>query len=295
MAIDETGRFSGSVSGGCIEGAVVAAARDGLETGRPVLLAFGVTNDMAWEVGLACGGRVEVFVAPIDAESGALLRTVQARRSEKVPCAVVTDLASGEAAAVDVDSVTGPLSLNAAQVAAVRQRIDADRSGRTEDGLFVRVHAPPARLIVVGAVHIARALVPMAALAGFQVAVIEPREAFVRSSAMDAAVVAAWPDEGVAALRPDARTAVVTLTHDPKLDDPALATALRSRAFYIGALGSRKTHAARLARLKAAGFADEDLARIHGPIGLAINALTPAEIAVSIMAQVVQSLRTGGA
>jgi len=296
MVIDNTGHFSGSVSGGCIEGAVVHAALECLKTGKPALLKFGVSNEMAWDVGLACGGRIEVFVAPANAPKVELLQTLRRWRAEASTCALVTHLTSGDDALIDLHRQEGALVLSAPQMMEVRRRIAADQSGRIEGGLFVRVYAPPIRLVVVGAVHIAQMLAPMAALAGFDVTVIDPREAFVQSGALTGADVrVAWPDEGMAAVRPDARTAVVTLTHDPKLDDPALTAALGSPAFYIGALGSRKTHASRLARLKAAGFNEADLARIHGPVGLDINALTPAEIAVSIIAQVVAVLRAEAA
>jgi xanthine dehydrogenase accessory factor len=178
----------------------------------------------------------------------------------------------------------------------VRMHIAADRSGKMEGDLFVRVYAPPLRLIIVGAVHIGKALAPMATLAGFDVTVIDPREGFARSEQMaGVTAMVAWPDEAMSGLEPDSRTAIVTLTHDPKLDDPALSTALRSSAFYIGALGSRKTHAGRIARLRDQGFADADLARIHGPVGLDINALSPAEIAVSIVAQMIAVLRAEAA
>lgn len=225
-----------------------------------------------------------------------LLHTLQARRAQKRACAVVTRLASGASALVDETSVTGALPLSVQELENVRLRIAADQSGVMEGDLFVRVYAPPLRMIIVGAVHIAKALAPMAALSGFEVVVVDPREAFARSEQM-AGVTAriAWPDEALAELKPDVRTAVVTLTHDPKLDDPALIAALRSQAFYIGALGSRKTHAKRIARLKEAGFSDMDVDRIHGPVGLDINALTPAEIAVSIVAQIIDVLRAEAA
>ncbi len=173
-----------------------------------------------------------------------------------------------------------------------REALGRDRSGRIEDGgaaLFVQVFNPPARLIVVGAVHIAQPLVPMAALAGDAVTVVDPRGAFATDRRFPGvSLTDDWPDQALAALAPDRRTAVVTLTHDPKLDDPALMAALRSEAFYIGALGSRRTHAARLERLREAGFDDTELARIHGPVGLSIGARSPAEIAVSILAQITE-------
>jgi xanthine dehydrogenase accessory factor len=157
---------------------------------------------------------------------------------------------------------------------------------------FLNPFNPPLRLVVVGAVHIAQPLTRMAALAGYDVTVIDPRTSFASENRFpDIDLRHDWPDEAMAALAPDSRTAVVTLTHDPKLDDPALQAALKSPAFYIGALGSKKTHAARVARLKEAGFEDIDIARIHGPVGLSIGAKSPAEIAISIMAEITGSLR----
>lgn len=221
-----------------------------------------------------------------------LLRKLQAFRTEKRPCALVTRLSTGAAVLIDGASGSGDLFLTDEQFVSVRARIRAGQSGMIDDSLFARVYAPPLRMIIIGAVHVAAALAPIAVLTGLDVSVVDPREAFARSEQMAGLTpVAAWPDEALAQLRPDSRTAVVTLTHDPKLDDPALAGALRSSAFYIGALGSHKTHAKRVERLKEAGFTDADIARIHGPVGLDINALTPAEIAVSIMAQVIEVLR----
>ena len=157
---------------------------------------------------------------------------------------------------------------------------------------FLNPFNPPLRLLVVGAVHIAQPLARMAALAGYDVTVIDPRTSFASENRFpDIDLRHDWPDEALAALAPDTRTAIVTLTHDPKLDDPALQAALKSPAFYIGALGSKKTHAARVARLKEAAFEDVDIARIHGPVGLAIGAKSPAEIAISIMAEITGSLR----
>jgi xanthine dehydrogenase accessory factor len=171
----------------------------------------------------------------------------------------------------------------------------SDESGILEAGggkLFAQVHNPPPRLLLVGAVHISQAMAPMAAMAGYGVSVIDPRRAFATDERFPGIDMRGdWPDEAMAALKPDRRTAVVTLTHDPKLDDPALQAALRSPAFYIGALGSKKTHAARLQRLAAAGFTPADLARIHGPVGLAIGALSPAEIAISVLAQITAARR----
>ncbi|MBI1773832.1 MAG: XdhC family protein [Proteobacteria bacterium] len=222
-----------------------------------------------------------------------ILDRLLAARSAKQPVALATELATGAQALVSPKEMVGALSLPDAARAAVLKALQADRSGTIEAvgrGIFVQSFNPPPRLIVVGAVHIAQPLAPMASLAGYGVTVVDPRRAFASDQRFpDVELSAEWPDEALARLKPDARTAVVTLTHDPKLDDPALAAALRSAAFYIGALGSKKTHAARLARLSAEGFGDNELARIHGPVGLAIGAVSPAEIAVSIMAEVTEA------
>jgi xanthine dehydrogenase accessory factor len=226
----------------------------------------------------------------------AFLEDIAGCQQRKRACATVTDTVSGLQALVGAGASQDELVLTEAQIEEVRRRIAADRSGMMDGGLFVRVYSPAPRMVIVGAVHIAQALAPMAKLAGFDVAVIDPREAFVRAGELaNIHAIIQWPDDGMRIVAPDARTAVVTLTHDPKLDDPALAAALRSEAFYIGALGSRKTHAKRLERLAAMGFTAAETARIHGPVGLDINALTPAEIAVSIMAQVIEKLRAEAA
>lgn len=178
---------------------------------------------------------------------------------------------------------------------AVQEALRRDRgmSIDTEDGvLFVQPFNPPLRLIVVGAVHIAQALVPMASLCGFEIIVVDPRRSFANDRRFpDVTVSLEWPDDALSDLKPDSRTAVVTLTHDPKLDDPALDVALRSDAFYIASLGSRRTHAARLERLKSLGHDGTSLDRIHGPAGLHLGAVSPAEIAVSVLAQMTKVLR----
>lgn len=180
-------------------------------------------------------------------------------------------------------------------IKAVSQVLASDRGAVVQgpDGdWFLNPFNPPLRLILVGAVHIAQPLALIGSLAGYDVTVIDPRTSFASAERFpDVALVTDWPDEAMAALAPDARTAIVTLTHDPKLDDPALHAALRSPAFYIGSLGSKKTHAARAARLAEAGFAEDDIARIHGPVGLSIGAKSPAEIAISIMAEITETLR----
>jgi xanthine dehydrogenase accessory factor len=227
----------------------------------------------------------------------AILAKLQAARAAKTPVALATNLRSGQQRLIFADGSEGELCLDMDMIVAAGEALKRDEHIRftTPSGeVFVQVCNPPPRLIIVGAVHIAEPLARMGELAGYGVTVIDPRRGFAESQKFEGFAVAGdWPDEAMAALKPDARTAVVTLTHDPKLDDPALAAALRSPAFYIGALGSRKTHAARIGRLKEMGLGDADLVRIHGPVGLDIGALSPAEIAVSIVAQITQ-VRRGG-
>lgn len=203
---------------------------------------------------------------------------------------LATRLDTGEQRLISTNNATAGEIDQSARAAAQRDQ----SSTVIIDGVawFFNVFNSPPTLYIVGAVHIAQPLSQIAALSGFTVTVIDPRTAFATNERFpNLHLITAWPDEALAELPLDRRTAVVTLTHDPKLDDPALVAALRSNAFYVGALGSKKTHAARLARLKAAGFDDAAVARIHGPVGLDIGAISPAEIAVSIMAQIVERLR----
>ncbi|MDA8247560.1 MAG: XdhC family protein [Rhodospirillales bacterium] len=214
-----------------------------------------------------------------------LLQALTEARAEKRPVVVATHLPDG--AQLLLPAAAAPPDL----AAAAAQALEDDASGTVKlaDGeWFLNVYNPPLRLIVVGAVHIAQALVPLAAQLGFAVTVVDPRRAFATGERFPNVTVSTdWPDEAMDALAPDVRTAVVTLTHDPKLDDPALERALRSPAFYIGALGSRRTHASRLARLRALGHDEAALARIRGPVGLPIEAVTAPEIALSIVAELI--------
>ena len=215
----------------------------------------------------------------------ALLRRLLSARAAGTPVAIATALPGGTQLLLPGDDAPPPLTDAASRV------IASDRSATvTVDGetWFIQAHNPPLRLVIVGAVHIAQALAPMAVQLGYGVTVIDPRGAFASAERFPGVALSTeWPDEAMDALGPDSRTAVVTLTHDPKLDDPALDRALRSGAFYVGALGSRKTHAARLDRLRALGHDDGALARIHGPVGLNLGAVTAAEIALSALAQIV--------
>ncbi|MBL8486657.1 MAG: XdhC family protein [Rhodocyclaceae bacterium] len=218
-----------------------------------------------------------------------------AHRAAGRSCALVTRLADGAQALVAPDGASGELAPTAEQLAEIAGLLAAGTSAplASDAGLFVRSYVAAPRLLVVGAVHIAQFLAAMARMAGYEVTVIDPRRAFASADRFPGVTLTdEWPDEALARLAPDARTAVVTLAHDPKLDDPALAAALRSPAFYVGALGSRRTHARRIERLAAEGLADL-LGRIHAPVGLDLGGRSPAEIAVSVLAQVIQVRHRG--
>ena len=280
MVVSGEGRMEGSVSGGCVEGAVVVEALEALEAGETRLLEYGVSDGDAFAVGLACGGTIRVLVEPVGPGGMPpdMLRALVEKRAARVPVAYEVALDGSARRLVEDGHET---------------RFRSDRSGVSEDGQqFVAIHNPPLRLAIIGAVHIAQALVPMARIAGFDAVVVDPREAFGSQARFpEATVINDWPDAALAGVGVDARTALVLLTHDPKLDDPALHVGLRSKAFYIGALGSKRTHAARVARLGEAGFAEAEIARIHGPVGLDIGAASPPEIAVSILAEMIAALR----
>ena len=218
-----------------------------------------------------------------------ILAALEQAKREKRPVVLATALPGGEQFLLPDPAVSAELN------AAAAVKLAADQSGTVKIGnqdWFLHSHNPPLRLIVIGAVHIAQALVPFAAACGFAVTVIDPRRSFASDERFPNVTVSTeWPDEALDALKPDARTAVVTLTHDPKLDDPALDRALKSPAFYIGSLGSRRTHGRRLDRLRELGHSDAAMQRIRGPVGLNIEAVTAQEIALSVMAEVVAARR----
>ncbi|MFD1509340.1 XdhC family protein [Lacimonas salitolerans] len=281
LVVSGQGDIQGSVSGGCVEGAVIVEALDALEDGKHRMLEFGVSDGDAFAVGLACGGTIRVLVEPVGAVMPEqVLADLVAAREARQPVALVADLKGGGR------SLTGQ---------GHEDRFRMDRSGFDEDErVFVTIHNPPLRLLIVGAVHIAQALVQIARVAGYDPVLIDPRDTFGAQERFPGeTIVNDWPDEGVRAFGLDTRTALVLLTHDPKLDDPALHAALASDVFYIGALGSTRTHAARVTRLTEAGFTEAQIARIHGPVGLDIGAANPAEIALSIMAEITRVLRRG--
>ena len=219
-----------------------------------------------------------------------ILSALNTERANRRAVVVVTDVASGEQRLVKSAEVANdPLK------DLIEKHLRSGKSGmeETPEGkVFITVHVPPAKLVITGAVHISQALAPIAKLLGYDVTIVDPRTAFASQERFpDVTVIAQWPDEALPALNVDKYTAFVALTHDPKIDDPALLHALSKDCFYIGALGSRKTHGRRLERLKAQGIGDNELARIHAPIGLDIGAISPPEIAVSIMGQITARLR----
>ena len=280
LVILDDGTFQGSVSGGCVEGAVVAEALEVLETGEPRILEYGVSDEEVFAVGLACGGEIKILVEPIGIGQGPSLELLQSMvelQANRMPIGLETNLQTWQRKLIcPTDSP---------------ERFAKDNSGVDGD-IFLIIQNPALRLIVIGAVHIAQALLPMARGAGYITYLIDPRESFGSIARFpDQAIVNEWPDTAVEQLGLDSRTALVTLTHDPKLDTPALTQALCSSAFYIGALGSARTHDKRRAQLTNLGFKDTEIDRIHGPVGSNIGAATPYEIAISIMAQITQVLR----
>ncbi len=290
LVVADDGEFRGSVSGGCIEGAVVKEAQGVLRAGAPKLLHFGVTNEMAWEVGLACGGKVDVWVERADP---AVIDELQRARAVKEPVVLATWLDGGEQKIVRGSGAgADPTLTDAARRALVRDEAEVVETAR--GSVFIQPQNPALRLIVVGAVHIAQPLARLASVAGFDVTIVDPRTAFASTERFpDVKVIAEWPDTALPPLGVDRYTAFVALTHDPKIDDPALTHALARDCFYIGALGSKKTHARRVERLKAQGIRDDAIARIHSPIGLDISAVSPPEIAVAIMGEITARLRAG--
>jgi xanthine dehydrogenase accessory factor len=295
MAVCDTGAFVGSVSGGCVEAAVVDEALGAMGDRTARVVEYGISDEEAWSVGLACGGRVSISVVPIGDGTLAdeVLSDVIEARERQSPVVLTTALASG--ASEVLRPLNGDAGADSTLAEAARAALVADRATLVESGdgdVFLRPHNRPVRVIIVGAAHVSQSLVPLVKTAGFEPVVVDPRSAFATEERFPGVrLLRSWPADALGELGLDHRTAVVTVTHDPKLDDPALLSALDSDVFYVGALGSRRTHAARLARLKEEGASEDALERIRAPIGLDIGARTTEEIAVSIIAEIVQALR----
>jgi xanthine dehydrogenase accessory factor len=298
MAFTPDGKITGSVSGGCVEGAVFEAGIEVLKTNRPQLLHFGVADETAWEVGLACGGSIDVFVKPLDIEFFKVLLSVLVSEQPAVALTVVRgsrELVGREILVREDGHVTGTLTdaLDPKALDLARETLGQGVSRRAmlneEIEVFMEAILPPPTIIVVGGVHITIALMALAKTLGYRTVVVDPRRAFGNEERFPNVdqLIQAWPQDAFQQVPLTRSTAVAMLTHDPKLDDPALQIALPSRAFYVGALGSKTTQAKRRQRLLTQGLTEAQLNRLHGPIGLDIGAGTPEEIAISIMAEIV--------
>lgn len=304
MAMTTEGLITGSVSGGCVEGAVFETGVEVLVTRVPQLLSFGVADETAWDVGLACGGSIEVFVEPLDPLTYSFVRELL-DENESFATVTVTggpeSLIGKKLVVQRGGRVFGQISEEVDGIAAVAGRANlatGESARQTVDildydvkplELFIEVLQPAPTLVTIGGVHIAIALTSIAQNLGYQTIVIDPRRAFGNKERFPQVdrLIQSWPQEAFDEYQITSSTAIASLTHDPKIDDPALRIALASPAFYVGALGSKSTHARRRARLLASGISEERLDFIHGPIGLDIGARSPEEIALSIMAEIV--------
>lgn len=298
MAVTADGRFCGSVSGGCVEGAVIEASQQILAGGQARLLRYGVADETAWDVGLACGGSIEIFVQPLDTAVFHFLHAAIQNETAATAMTIIqgTPAQTGRTMAFDeagrqVGTLGSPALDAQAREAAANIRQPAKLPLADDVVLFVDPIRPSPRLVMVGGVHIAQALAPIAQTVGFHTTLIDPRRSFAsqeRFAHVDR-LIQAWPEKAFKEVVVTTETAVALLTHDPKIDDPALKVVLNSPAFYIGALGSRSTHAKRKERLREMGFSETAVARIHAPIGLDIGATTPEQIALAVMAEIVQA------
>ena len=272
MAIDSNGEIIGSVSGGCIEGAVITEGINSINDGKTRVKDYGISNNMAWEVGLACGGELKVLIQPLDIQ-------------DKIVFSIVNSIKNREAVKLRIDCSNG---LRIIDNTLTNQTSLYDK----EKNEFIHVIDPKPRLFVVGAVHIAQALISLAAITDFEIILIDPREHFATEKRFpNCKILTEWPDIALSRFNIDKSTHLVTLTHDPKIDDPALIYSLKKNIGYIGSLGSKKTHQKRCERLTSLGFSDNDINKIHAPIGLDIKGKTPAEIAVSIIAEIISFRR----
>lgn len=287
MGIREDGFVVGSVSGGCVEGAVIEAALQALHDGQSRELTFsGITDETAWEVGLSCGGSIQVWIdpLPVEREPCQWAEIVENIRSDR-PFVILTEL-EPYSRTLWQPGLPAPHAVQEAYRDRASREVELE--GRR---LFLQVLPSRERLLIVGAVHIAMPLIKFAKELGFETVVIDPRGSFAQPERFETVpdrLIAAWPEQALSAMKLTVETYAVVLTHDPKIDDAALTILLKSPVAYIGALGSRTTQAKRRTELAALGFSEEDLARIHGPVGLAISARSPQEIALSIMAEIVQ-------
>ncbi len=298
MAITEAGEITGSVSGGCVESAVIDRAMQVLKTGQPERLHFGVGDDQAWDVGLSCGGEIDVFIRQFNQNSLKIWKTALSKTKSVFVALVLTGNESCRGADLIIDNtgfVTSEISRETAiklkEIACTKltSGIHQIDSPEIKEVFFQKIQPAP-ELILVGGVHIAIPLTTQAKTVGFEVTVIDPRRLFSTEDRFPdiKLLLAEWPEGAFQKITITESSAIVMLTHDPKIDDPALKIALNSPAFYIGALGSRKTHQKRIERLQTAGLSRSQLDRIHAPVGLNLGGKTPPEIALGIMAEILQ-------
>lgn len=281
MVVNSETGFAGSVSGGCIESSVVSESLEIIREGGIQILEYGVSDEQGASAGLACGGTVRVLVERLSEDVLAQLQCAP-------PFVRVVDLQTGVWSTVSEEQGGDASSIPSSILSAAQNEKTASLHQDAGRSYFIHPVLPAYRMFVIGAVRIAQTLAPMATEAGFDVTVIDPRRAFATDERFPGVnLIADWPDVALQEQNLDRHTAVVTLTHDAKPDDMALVLALRSKAFYVGALGSRKTHGARVQRLNLFGLEQDAIDRIHAPIGLNIGGRSPAEIAVSILAQVI--------
>ena len=301
LILTADGKMAGSVSGGCVENDVFERALGVLETGDPTMASYGIADELAFEVGLSCGGAIDVIIERFQPDETWKLARTAAQAGKPVALVHAFEPAAliGKAIAVTMDNAIGGIATEAdGELMTAARRLLAQGSSEvieTDGGVraFAEVFAPQPHLVIVGATHAAIALTRMAKEVGFRVTVADARSLFATPDRFPEAdaVIRAWPDEALARVDLDSYSYVVILSHDPKFDLPTLEVALKTDARYIGAMGSKTTHADRKETLRGMGFTEQDLARIHAPIGLPIGAATPEEIAVSVLAELVQARR----
>ena len=286
MAVNEKGGFAGNVSGGCVETQVVSETLEIIREGGFDILDYGVSEAVANKEGLACGGEIEIFVEK-------LMKDLIGIFPKKTPYVRIIDLQSGAWSLIHEQRANGDLVLSANMKALALAAIKSTKSFKktiNSRRYFFQTTNPTWKLVIVGAVRIAQALIPMALEVGFRVIIVDPRPLFISHERFPGIkIICDWPDKAFKEIELDKSTAVVTLIHDNKPDDMAISLALSSEAFYIGALGSKKSHSRRVTRLKNTGVSDKDIKRIRAPVGIDIGALSPEEIAVSILAELIES------
>lgn len=317
MAVNDAGEVTGSVSGGCVEGAIVEEALTVIKDGKPRLLTYGVTDELGFSIGLTCGGSIQVFVERLNqhcSQNNVLLSDIftAVRKTSTIALALCTLVEGKQAGAKLIVTEDGfsfgsfdDLELDQVVIEDAREMLSHGWTGvrhygslgrdqQTDIAVFIETFAPPPRLIIFGAIDFTRALCQLGKMLGYRVTVCDARSRFATATRFPEAdeIVVEWPKQYLGSTQTDHRTVIVVLTHDPKFDIPALMTAVRIPSSYIGAMGSRKTQNDRAYRLRTAGLSDADLAQINAPIGLDIGAQTPEETAVSIMAEVI-ALRNG--